>query len=303
MAIALRYALDMAPWLGRSDAVASHRRRSLLGLSHQQLESWLDSEKPGPITLGGRLGAMLRREIELTGAGLVAMEWDLVGTANSRASIVVPPSPEDEDEENGWTFELSGRIDRIDVLPQAEGWLRKAGFREPMPLDLDFDDDDPSLRHIIIREVKSIEGPGPNENGKRHQKAILQEVQLALYARAWELANPGDRVVAVGVSEIGEDTSHWLEIDESVLDSVDSTIADEVTQLGAQLHRRRGESPSQPRSVPFRAWLRHRLEISGRSIEAAESGLVHPTPSHQVCGYCPVSMACGFDLSFSGGFS
>lgn len=301
MSIALRHALNVAPWLARGDAVASHRRRSMLGLSLEELIEWEDDDDDAPVIIGGRLGAMLRREMGLTGIGIVCMEWDMVSIDGGRATIEIPPAPEAGDE--NWRFSASGRIDRIEILPQKQGWVRKEGKEEIMPLDLDIGDHDPSLRHVVIREVKSIEGPEKPDIGKRHKTAILNEVQLALYARSWELSHPGDRVVAVGVSEVGEWTNHLLELDESVLTGIDDDVADIGTDLGRLLHRRRGESHSDPQSVPFRAWLRHRLEISGRVVEAASRGQVNPTPSAKMCSYCPVKMSCGLDIAFKGGFS
>lgn len=300
MSIALRHALNIAPWLARGDAVASHRRRSMLGLSLEELIEWEDDED-APIIIGGRLGAMLRREMGLTGIGIVCMEWDMVSIDSGRAIIEIPSAPEAGDEK--WRFSASGRIDRIEVLPQKHGWIREEGKEEIVPLDLDIGDHDSSLRHIVIREVKSIEGPEKKDIGKRHKAAILNEVQLALYARSWELANPGDRVVAVGVSEVGEWTNHLLELDESVLTDINDEVADIGTDISSLLHRRRGESHSDPKSVPFRAWLRHRLEISGRVVEAASRGQVNPTPSAKMCSYCPVKMSCGLDIAFKGGFS
>ena len=301
MSIALRHALHIAPWLTREDAVASHRRRSMLGLTLDELNEWEDGDGESPILLSGRLGAMLSREMAMTGSGILSMEWDLKSSDGGPAIIQIEPSVELPDE--SWSIPLSGRIDRVEILPQEDGWLRPEGMSEVVPLDLDLDDKDPSVRHIVIREIKSISGPEKGEYGKRHSKALLHEVQLALYARAWELAHPGDRVVAVGVTEVGEDTYHLLEIDETVLSDLGEELTDEVSTSVAQLHRRRGESHKDPRSIPFRAWLRHRLEISGKVVAAASSGQVNPTPSAKLCGYCPVKMSCGIDSAFNGGFA
>jgi hypothetical protein len=297
MAIALSHALSIAPWLSREDAVASHRRKSMLGLELEELRSWEDCE-PSPVMLTGRLGALIRREMTISETGILSLEWDVKTHRGSRLSIEVP---ELKGTEGSWNFSISGRIDRIEVVPQGDGWTRKEGKKEIVPLDLDTDDEDFSLRHIIIRELKTIEGPKSGDSGKRHKRGILEEVQLALYARAWEIANPGDRVIAVGVTEVGEETNHWLEVDESV-EGISEMAMDGDAKLVEALHRRRDESPDDLVSIPFRAWLRHRLEVSGRTIEAAESGAVHPTPSSSSCGFCPVTSACGLDELFSGGF-
>ena len=96
----------------------------------------------------------------------------------------------------------------------ADGVLSETLVSEPMtlgpgPLP-------PANRLVVIRDLKTINGPKINEQGNRHRRGLFDEVQLALYARAWELSFPGDRVVGIGVTEIGESTVHYLEMDQSV---------------------------------------------------------------------------------------
>ena len=59
---------------------------------------------------------------------------------------------------------------------------------EGMPLFFD-GNGPPAKRFIIIRDLKTIEGPKPGEDGIRHVAGLFKEIQLALYARAWELAH------------------------------------------------------------------------------------------------------------------
>ena len=41
---------------------------------------------------------------------------------------------------------------------------------------------------------------------------LLEELQLAIYARAWEIAHPGDLVVGAGISLFSHNTTHNIEI-------------------------------------------------------------------------------------------
>ena len=63
---------------------------------------------------------------------------------------------------------------------------------------------------FIIRDIKTVNGPKPGDEGDRHRRAIYDELQLALYAKAWESAYPKDVVVGVGISEVGATTKHYV---------------------------------------------------------------------------------------------
>ena len=76
---------------------------------------------------------------------------------------------------------------------------------------------------VVIRDLKSVTGPSPKYAGLRHTRCLFEDLQLALYARAWELLHPNDRVVGVGASEIGENTVHYVELD-SALEALDETL-------------------------------------------------------------------------------
>jgi hypothetical protein len=70
----------------------------------------------------------------------------------------------------------------------------------------------PTKRFIIIRDLKTIKGPKPGKTGNRHATRLFKKIQLALYARAWKISHPGDQVVGVGITEVGDDTEHFVEI-------------------------------------------------------------------------------------------
>ena len=115
--------------------------------------------------------------------------------------------------------------------------------------------------------LKTINGPKHNDKGNRHRRGLFDEVQLALYARAWELCHPGDRVIGIGVTEIGESTTHYLEMDNSVAQYLADAELGERTYSSPQLHRfPDSQSPSQN---GFRALLAERLRTSSRAIMAA----------------------------------
>ena len=67
---------------------------------------------------------MLTREMGLTGSGVLSMEWELKSSKGDPSIINVEPSIEFP--EDSWSFGLSGRIDRVEVLP------RKMVGKEPM---------------------------------------------------------------------------------------------------------------------------------------------------------------------------
>ena len=134
----------------------------------------------------------------------------------------------------------------------------------------------PANRFVVIRDLKTINGPKHGDKGNRHRRGIFDEVQLALYARAWELQHPGDRVVGIGVTEIGESTIHYLEMDESVTQYLEHAEIGERTSSSQQLHR----FPDSESSVHngFRALLAERLRTSVRAINTARNGRVNSTP-------------------------
>ena len=56
------------------------------------------------------------------------------------------------------------------------------------PLELYKREDWKPKRLVIIRDIKTTE---TTDRKERHYKGLLEELQLALYARAWEIGNPG----------------------------------------------------------------------------------------------------------------
>jgi hypothetical protein len=118
---------------------------------------------------------------------------------------------------------------------------------------------------------------------------MFDEVQLGLYARAWEQSHPGDRVVGVGVTEIGESTTHYVELDASILKYLDDSKLGERTTYSQTHHRKPGYYFSEQNG--FRAWISERIRTAGRAIQTARQGHVNATPGAH-CSFCPVRKIC-----------
>ena len=258
--------IERAPWMKRADGVAAHRCRDLVGVSPSQWVSWLEGEETIPI--GGRLGRMIQADFELRDCAPLASEWEVRENSNRNVTIVLPSSPEQQTEEK--SFKITGFIDKVDeVLVDYE--LEKEA--ETIPLDLNLKQHVPVTKLVIIRDIKSMDGPKDDGRDARHLKGLFDEVQLALYARAWEIGNPGHRVIGIGVTQVGIDTRHWVELDPDFVDLLSESQVGIVTQSLVNQYRRPGESiPAE--SNPFRAWMRERITTALRVIESAEAGKI-----------------------------
>lgn len=144
-------------------------------------------------------------------------------------------------------------------------------------------------RLVAIRDLKTSIGKTPEE---RHRTGLLDELQLAIYSRAWEVNHPGDLVVGAGISLFGHDSEHRIEVSEGF---VSAEAIGERTRLTHELFRFPDESAASE-SDPFRAWLAHRLSVALKTAQSASHGKVHPTPSKASCRYCPVKSACDVRL-------
>ena len=272
----LQYLEHEVPWLTRNDAVAVHRCREMLGVTPEVWRSFLEGEIE--LSIGGRIGRMLMADFSLTHAAPLACEFGIGLDGNQ--PILLDAC---DDEGVPSPFKIRGRIDRVDEvvlepemleLAIADGVLSPNVVTESMPLS---DGPLPSAnRLVIIRDLKTINGPKHGDKGDRHRRGLFDEVQLALYARAWELHYPGDRVIGIGVTEIGESTVHYLEMDESVSHYLENAGLGERTSASQQLHRFPDSSSSVQNG--FRALIAERLRTSSRAINAARNGHVNATP-------------------------
>ena len=270
---------DLAPWLGRKDGVSFFRSQTLIGASPALWSNWV--EHKFPFKLGGKIGGLLDADMQANGVAPIASEWNLGGSNFSHVSLTLPEKP-------STVLKLRGRIDRVDsVLINSD--LVKNDITEEIPLDISIGDRPPTSRLVIIRDLKSVDG-GDKEGKNKHKKSLFEQLQLALYARSWEIEHPGDRVIGVGVTSVGSTTTHWVEIDPEYSEELAKLNVGELTGLTHE-HYRLPDSGIDCESNPFRAWMRERLTTALRVIKAVENGNIHPEPSH-LCNYCPIIDAC-----------
>jgi len=223
----------------------------------------------------GRLGNLLLSELGLHNSIPIAIEWSLNGM-----EIEHP---------DGRTMQLTGFIDRVDVFSSSDN---QDGDDTVAPLDWSEESKWKPKRLILIRDIKSVDGPKSARIGERHRKALFDELQLGLYARSWEIAHPGDLVIGVGISEVGSFTNHSLEISQSFVELLDENGVGDITTFTHETHRRPDEA-SGASGDAFRAWMRERLTTAFDVADAANSGRVHATPEEYVCTWCRVKEACG----------
>ena len=278
--VALETIKDNATWMKRSDGISAHRSVDLIGVSPSEWTEYIEAGQP--INIGGRLGRMLVSDYEMTDIAPLACEWELVEGNQSNVEISIPGTKD--------KFRLTGRIDRVDKLLTKHDWI-DPNASEITPLDIDLGDEIKSRRLVIIRDIKSMDGSKDNDTDLRHKKAIFEELQLGLYARAWELSNPGDRVIGVGVTTVGNKTIHRVEVDPEFYQLCKDLKVGKCSKLTHQHYRIPGE-PKGGDSNPFRAWMRERITTAIRAVNTMKSGKNHPQPSSDLCKYCSISEAC-----------
>ena len=276
----LDYIGQTAPWLEREDATAAQRRHDLIGFSRKKWLDWLASPKPTSPT--GRLGNLLLAEMKLHNSIPISIEWPLGGM-----ELYHP---------DGRKMEMSGFIDRVDVIKTSN---LEDGNDTVAPLDWSSASKWKPKRLILIRDIKSIDGPKVGAEGERHRKALFNELQLALYARCWEISHPGDLVVGVGISEVGSSTSNRIEVSPAFSEFYEDNGIGEVTKLTENTHRFPDEDSS-PDSDHFRAWIQERLTTAFDVADSANAGIVRPTPEENTCRWCNVKEICGLASTVGG---
>ena len=278
----------LAPWLERADGVSTYRLRMLTGMPRDEWRSWLASPKDTP--LGGRIGELILSELKLSDSMPIAIEWDISDGKPEGTQISLEPSDTSPHQVELPPIYVNGFIDRVDLIPfdeDATVWVDQDGSEEIAPIRVSSRKDWKPRRRVIIRDLKTSE----DKPADRNKKGLLEELQLAIYARAWEVCHPGDLVVGAGISTIGHETSHFLEASPNYFPEATNISVGEISSLTESLHRFPDES-NEPTSDPFRAWLSQRLSVSLGVSKGAQEGRVHPTPSKSSCRYCPVSSIC-----------
>ncbi len=289
---------EKAPWLRHSDAIATVRRLDLVGLNLEAYEAALD--EVGGASTSGRFGRLLESELAADASALLAIEWPLT-SGDKKGGIMLELPESGESVPPG--IRLRGTIDRVEIIPFPElggNFVNESGEGSECPLDLDSGESWNAQRLVVIRDLKSLEGPGKGKSGDRHLRELLEGVQLALYARAWEVTHPGDRVIGVGISEVGEESGLYIEADPEFQTHLSSLGIGNVECTTQTLYRRPNENNEPPSSNPFRAWMRHRLTAALRIGQMSENGRVIPTPSDLTCTYCSVKQVCGLAPTVGG---
>lgn len=282
MAIALESLARQAPWLERTDAISKHRIRMLTGMDIKEWRNWLID--PKPIEPLGRIGSIVKAESKVSDSIPVCLEWSLADYDNAGIEISVPANLSGPQLPS---IRVRGYIDRVDILPfdDTGRWMNPNGDESIAPLKLLGSNWKPR-RLVAIRDLKTSN----SSPAKRHKLGLLSELQLALYARAWEIAHPGDLVVASGISTIGHETQHLLESSSQYCEKFEEMEIGKITEHTAELHRFLDESRT-TKSDHFRAWLTQRLVVALRVAAGAAMGRVHPIPT-KGCTFCKVRNSC-----------
>ncbi len=282
----------LAPWLERSDGVSTFRLRMLTGMSHIEWKDWLANPVRAP--LGGRIGAMIRSEMQLSDSMPIALEWEISNGSETGSEISLNQNETSPNQIELPSIMINGKIDRVDIIPfdkEGNEWINDDGSIEIAPLRLFEKNDWKPRRRVIIRDLKTSE----KKPSDRNKEGLLNELQLAIYSRAWEINHPGDLVVGAGISTIGHSTEHLVEPSANHRSELESLSVGTTTSLTTRLHRFPDESTN-PKSDPFRAWMAQRLSVALGVANGAVEGRVHPTPSKSACRYCPVSSICAVKM-------
>ena len=277
---------NLAPWLTRTDSESKNRLRMLSGLSTIEWESWIADPKPIPLT--GRLGEMILAEkSSLINSIPIAIEWKF-----DKVNLTLPKELTIPSGQKLPPIKIKGSIDRVDIVPfivdDKKIWINEKGDDTTAPLEL-YNSEWKPRRLVIIRDLKTSEKTKPNDLMNRHKKGVLQELQLALYARAWEEQNPGDLVVGVGISTLGQKTTHFVELSNTeYIQNLENIGKD--TKVTHTNYRFINET-SEPKSDPFRAWLASRISTALSISNNSQNGYFHPIPQKN-CKYCKVQKIC-----------
>ena len=259
----LQFLASKSPWLSRKNAVSVHRCREVIGVTPDIWQEYLD----GTVSLepNGKIANYLTASLALKHSAPLVCEWMIASQSKSQVTITGIA----DDGEIG-EFPLAGRVDRVD--------------------ELHIPGSDNTQRLIIIRDMKTVNGPKVKLRGERHRRAIFDELQLALYAKAWEAAFPDDRVIGVGITEVGENTEYYVEIDPDYIDIVADLSIGKITTYTSKTYRDLDEKEN-GESNGFRAWLDERIRTALRVVDGAHKGHVNPTVSDD-CKFCKVRRLC-----------
>jgi len=237
---------------------------------------------------------MIRSEMQLSDSMPIALEWEISNGSEKGSEISLNQNETSPNQIEFPSIMINGKIDRVDIIPfdkEGNEWIDDDGSSEIAPLRLFETNDWKPRRRVIIRDLKTSE----KKPSDRNRDGLLNELQLAIYSRAWEINHPGDLVVGAGISTIGHSTEHLVEPSANHRSELESLSVGTTTSLTSRLHRFPDES-TDPKSDPFRAWMAQRLSVALGVAHGAVEGRVHPTPSKSACRYCPVSSICAVKM-------
>ena len=160
---ALQHLAEKSPWLSRTNAVSVHRCREIIGVTPDTWQEYLTGATN--LEPSGKIANYLSATLSLGDSATLVCEWPISNRVRQPVEIFGHNENGQED-----SFLLRGRIDRVDeinVEGQADG-----------------------QRLIIIRDMKTVNGPKLNQRGQRHRKAIFDELQLALYLSLIHISEP-----------------------------------------------------------------------------------------------------------------
>ncbi|MDP6856226.1 MAG: PD-(D/E)XK nuclease family protein [Candidatus Thalassarchaeaceae archaeon] len=280
--------LDLhAPWLSRSDVVTDERLRDLVGMDDESWRSWL-AKRP-EIEPSGRFAQIISAEYDIPDSVPICMEYKIGKDRGQGEGTIIGK------DKSGHDVKVKGYIDRIDLVPIGEKGelIDESGSDEPAPL-IPNNQWKPK-RLVLIRDMKTA---SKDRGADKHHNGLLEDVQLAIYARAWEIEHPGDLVIGVGISDIGLETVHHIELDSEWVDCLEGLEIGERTDVLTGLFKPLSSESNLPTQPGFRGWMQHRLDAVFRAVYAARNRKVIPNPT-RLCSYCPVSDICG--LSEIGG--
>ena len=285
-------------WLGRNNAVSVHRTRDLIDASPELWQAHQDGEVA--LAARGRLARLLEADLSLHNSAPVALEWAMRTETDRFVELDTEP------EESDGGLRVFGYADRVDVLVlnetqrielEEKGIIGDDSHDTPFPLH---GEPRSAQRLVVIRDLKTVAGPPKKLAGLRHMRCLFEDLQLALYARAWELLHPNDRVVGVGGSEVGEFTRHYVELDSDIMPLKDSLEIGEVSDVFPKHFP--AETRTGHTTTPFRRWMAERLAVAQRAISTAGEGVVNPTPGKH-CSYCSIAHSCAVSDYTGGAFS
>ena len=278
---------EHAPWLSRSDVVTDERLRDLVGMNEELWRTWLSKRQKIPPS--GRFAEIIAAEFQIPDSVPICMEYKIGKNLGNGEGTVIGT------DKSGNEIKVRGSIDRVDLVPFGKDGelVDESGSSEVAPL---YPDGKWKPRRLVL--IRDIKTASKDRGSDKHLSALLEEVQLAIYARAWEIEHQGDLVIGVGVSDIGLETIHHIELDPEWIPTLDELEIGEKTSVLTGLFRPFTSTSTSPDQSGFRAWLDHRLNTVFKAVNAARNRQVAPNPSSG-CSYCSVSDICG--LSGIGG--